>query len=104
MSYVRGTKVAVIGEFKDPETKALEDPDDVQVTIWPPEASGLPTIVRVYSAVDTSIGKVGTGIYQTVIDTAPAAGDWEYIFEGTGAEAVAVKRRLRVRERPPIVP
>lgn len=103
MSYVQGTKVRVIGEFKDAETKAFMDPDDVVVTIWPPEESELPTGVHRLSDADGVVSKIETGRYQTRIDTAPAPGDWTYIFEGTGAEAVARRRVLRVRERPAVV-
>jgi hypothetical protein len=99
MSYVQGTKVRVTGRFRDPDTNELEDPDDVVVTIWPPD---LPTEVRRLS--DAEVDKIGDGIYQTVIDTAPVAGTWIYIFEGTGTEAIAVRRELRVRPRPAIVP
>lgn len=102
MSYVQGTKVRVIGEFRDPDTKALEDPGDVVVSIWQPSAT-VPTEVRGFNA-NTGITKLSVGRYETVIDTAPAYGEWRYLFEGTGTTAVAKLERLRVRARPAVIP
>lgn len=101
MSYVQGTKIRVIGQFKDPDTKALEDPDGVVVTIYPPDDTA--TIIRQYGQ-GLEVGKVAVGIYQTVIDTSSAAGEWVYTFEGEGVDAVVKTGRLRVRPRPPSVP
>jgi len=98
MSYVQGTAVRVIGEFRDPDTNALEDPVDVVVSIFPP---GLSTIIRRFS--DGEVAKVGTGKYQTVIDTSPADGEWDYLFEGTGVDAIVKKRTIRVRPRPAVI-
>lgn len=100
MSYMQGTKVRVIGEFRDPDTDALEDPDDVVVSVWPPDGSA--TSVRRLST--TGVTRVSQGVFQTVIDTSPAAGDWNYLFEGTGTDAVVKKRTIRVRPRPVVVP
>lgn len=101
MSYVQGTKVTVIGEFRDPVTEALEDPEDVIVSVWPPDGSA--TSVRKLSD-NSGVVRLGLGRFQTVIDTAPVAGDWNYLFEGTGTDAVVKKRTLRVRPRPAVVP
>jgi len=100
MSYVQGTKVKVVGEFRDPDTDALEDPDDVIVSIWPGDGSA--TIIRRWQDT-TGVTKVSTGRFQTVIDTSAAAGTWEYLFEGTGIDAVVKKRTIRVRPRPAVV-
>lgn len=100
MSYVQGTKVRVIGEFRDPDTDLLEDPTDVVVSVWPPDGS--PTSIRRFSN-SSGVVKLSTGIYQTVIDTAPAAGGWDYLFEGTGTDAVVKKRTIRVRPRPAVI-
>lgn len=97
---MQGTKVRVIGEFRDPDTDALEDPDDVVVSVWPPDGSA--TSVRRLST--TGVTRVSQGVFQTVIDTSPAAGDWNYLFEGTGTDAVVKKRTIRVRPRPVVVP
>lgn len=99
MSYVQGTKIKVVGEFRDPTTKALEDPTDVRVSVFPP---GLPTIVHEWQAA-TGVSRLGIGRFQAVIDTAPAAGEWEYLFEGTGTDAVVKRRDIRVRPRPTVV-
>lgn len=101
MSYVQGTKVRVVGEFRDPDTKVLEDPGDVVVSIWRPTGT-TPTEVRRYSA-NSGVTRLETGRYQTVIDTSPEGGEWRYLFEGTGTTAVAKIERLRVRSRPPLV-
>lgn len=101
MSYVQGTKIRVIGEFRNPDTDALEDPPDVVVSIWPPDELA-PTIERRYSTAD-GISKLGVGRYQTVLDTSPAWGEWKCLFESTGPDAVAKMHRLRVRARPPVV-
>lgn len=101
MSYVQGTKVRVIGEFKDPDTQVLEDPAGVVVTIYPPDDSA--TIIRQYGQ-GLEVGKIADGIYQTVIDTTSAAGEWVYTFEGEGDDAVVKTGRLRVRPRPPSNP
>lgn len=103
MSYVQGTKVRVTGEFRNADTKALEDPVDVQVSIWRPGADDA-TIIRKFSDNDGSIVRVSIGLYQTVIDTTPEAGEWKYVFEATGADAVAKLERLRVRARPAVIP
>lgn len=100
MSYVQGTKVKVIGEFTDPDTGALEDPDDVVVSVWPP--AGTATSIRRFSDA-TGVTKVADGVYQTVIDTSAAAGEYVYVIEGEGDDAVAARRVLRVRPRPVVI-
>lgn len=100
MSYMQGTKVRVIGEFRDPDTNQLENPADVVVSVWAPDGSA--TSVRRYSN-GSGVTKLSTGVYQTVIDTSPAAGTWDYLFEGTGTDAVVKKRTIRVRPRPTVV-
>lgn len=101
MSYVQGTKVRVIGEFRDPDTKQLEDPSEVIVSIWRPDPT-VPTEVRSYLG-NTGVTKLAVGRYQTVIDTSPEGGEWRYLFEGAGTTAIAKLERLRVRARPPVV-
>lgn len=101
MSYVQGTKVRVIGEFRDPDTDALEDPADVVVSVWAPDGS--PTDVRRWQN-NSGVAKISVGRFQTLIDTSSAAGDWNYLFEGTGSDAVVKKRTIRVRPRPVVVP
>jgi len=100
MSYIQGTKIRVIGEFRDPDTDALEDPTDVIMSIWPP--GGRPTQVKAWQAA-SGVTRISTGRFQAVIDTAVAAGTWEYLFEGTGSDAVVKKRTIRVRPRPAVV-
>lgn len=101
MSYVQGTKIRVIGEFKDPDTKELEDPEGVVVTIYPTDGSA--TIIRQYGQ-GPEVGKVEDGVYQTVIDTTPYATDVVYTFEGEGDDAIVKTGRLRIRPRPPSIP
>lgn len=102
MSYVQGTKVRVIGEFRDPDTKALEDPTDVIVSVWRPGMDD-PTSIRKFSD-SSGVTRLGIGRYETTIDTSPEAGEWKYLFEGTGSDAVATIERLRVRPRPTVIP
>jgi hypothetical protein len=101
MSYVQGTKVQVIGTFRDPDTKALIDPPDVIASIWRPTAT-VPTSVREYVA-NTGVTRLSLGKYATVIDTTPEGGEWRYVFEATGPSAIAKLERLRVRARPEVV-
>lgn len=101
MSYVQGTKVRVVGEFRDPDTKMLEDPPDVIVSIWRPSAD-VPTEIRAYGA-NSGVTRDSLGLYSTVIDTSPEGGEWRYVFESVGPTAVAKLERLRVRSRPALV-
>lgn len=100
MSYIQGTKVRVIGEFKDPDTKQFEDPAEVIVTIHRPGDDD-PTETRRYTDGDGKVGKISTGVYQTVIDTSPEYGDWVYYFEDP--DKVVKTGTLRVRPRKPVV-
>ena len=97
---MQGTKIRVKGEFRDPDTNDLEDPDDVVVSVWAPDGS--PTDVRRLSD-STGVVRISEGLYQTVIDTSPAAGEWDYLFEGTGVDAIVKKRTIRVRPRPAVI-
>lgn len=102
MSYVQGTRVRVKGEFRNPDTKALEDPPDVVVSIWQPGFND-PTSVRTYQGND-GVEKLGVGRYMTVVDTSPEAGEWHYVFESTGTDKIVKRGKLRVRPRPAVVP
>jgi len=96
MSYVQGTKVWVVGTFTDPVSGVQEDPDDVIVTIYPPDDAD----VVVLDLEGMGVTKIEDGKFQAMIDTSSAPGIWEYTFEGTGDEAVVKRRSLRVKPRP----
>lgn len=100
MSYVQGTRVRVHGEFRDPDTNELEDPPDVKVSIWQPGMDD-PTSVREFQA-NTGVIRLGIGHYMTIVDTSPEAGEWTYVFESTGTDAIVKRGKLRVRPRPAV--
>lgn len=98
MSYVQGTIVKVIGEFRDPVTKVLADPPDVIATVYRPGLNE-PESVRRFSN-NSGVVKLEEGRYQTSVDSSPEPGEWSYTFESTGPDAVVQRGKLRIRPRP----
>ena len=83
----------------DPQVQDLKDPEDVTVWIFAPDdAPSGNDLTMSYMAGD-DITRVGQGVYEFKVYTAPAAGDWCYEIEGKGADAVVEDRTIRVRLR-----
>lgn len=96
MSYVQGTVVRLEADFSDPVTDDPVQPPDVVVTVARP--SGATTEHRL-SAGEVEADPLQPGRYFYRLNTLPEYGTWKYQFEGTGVDAVVVRKEVSVSRR-----
>lgn len=96
MSFIQGTRVRLRADFRDHETGLATDPTEVILTVRDPAGA----IVQ-YTLSDAQVvndpDRVGRFYFD--LDTAPAAGTWEYQFESTGNEATVGRKKITVTSK-----
>lgn len=99
MSYIQGSKVRVIADFADVTSGLpITGVSEVVLTVEQPDDT---VTVSKLSTGGVHADPDVPGRFYAVIDTAPAAGMWNYQFESTGADAIVARKQITVKARIP---